>query len=143
MADLIINPALVGFVDRLNGIVPIPGFALEPVTAGQPCYPSFGNAEKLGLCDADDHEKSNCVGIFISGATAAGDPVFYAPNHSVIAVGALLLLAELYFTSDTAGKIRPYTDLAGTSGQNITSQLGFALDTQLLQLELFNVGIGL
>jgi hypothetical protein len=70
-------------------------------------------------------------GIALSPATAAGQPVVYAPPGSVVDLGATLGVSDLYILSSTAGAIAPITDLASNNFLTVIS-VGLTASTALV-----------
>ena len=97
--------------------IPGRGLAASNITAGAALYRLADDT--IGLCDADlTLISSTCIGIAVHGCLT-GQAIEWQNGGSItLGTTAALTVGETYFTSDTAGLIRPAADI--DSGDWIT-----------------------
>lgn len=109
MADLSITAAN---VDAAAGAVEEQGTAGATVTAGQVVYQDVSDSNKWKLADADALASAAAKGIALHGAS--DDQPLRIIVSGDLNPGATVVIGEVYCVSDTAGGIKPVSDLAST-----------------------------
>lgn len=139
MADLAPTAANVKLISgtKLQGISGV------AILAGQWLYADAGDSSKLKLADNNDGTAAHaaCVGMALSSAPGADQPVTYCPMQQgdVVDPGATVVKGMPYVLSKTAGAAHQVGDLA-TADNPITVILGVATETNRLAGCLFNSG---
>ncbi len=132
MADLSITTTAVipasgyGYFDGKSG---------EAITIGQVCF--LHTDSKLYLCDADETGETNVKGIALNAVAAANQPV-RVMTSGTLGLGAILTVAEFYFSSDTPGGIKPTADLDAGDKKSL---IGYATTTGNLVLHILNTDV--
>ncbi len=131
MADLSITAANVTWV---SGNPPIVTLAGETITAGQPIYDdgtgTWYKADANGVA-----AKQVATGLAIGGASAGGYFTRVGPG-TVVAIGATVVVGNLYFLSDTVGGI---ADAIPSIGNVVL--IGSATTTAQMKVLLTNTGV--
>jgi len=132
MADLTITTTAIipasgySYYDALGG---------EVITAGQVCF--LHTDGKLYLADADETGETTVKGIALNQIAAANQPI-RVMTGGTLAMGAILTVAEFYFSSDTPGGIRPTADLDTGDKKSL---IGYATTTGNLVLHILNTDV--
>ena len=135
MADLVISPADVvpASTSKMQT-----GLAGAAINAGQAVYVDAQDGGKIKLADKTAAATAGSVGIAISTADVAGQPVSYLPaNGGDLAVGAVAAAGETYVLS-TAGAVSPESDLVAT---DFVTYLGYGKDSNTISLMVKATGI--
>lgn len=133
MADITITAAS---VLKISGAT-YEGIAGATITAGQACYLDAADSNKIKLAQSDGTAEEAAVRGIALHASLAGQPIILQIS-GVIAIGATVVLGNLYCLSDTAGAICPSADV-GTS--EYMSLIGVANTTAQLTLNFLNSGV--
>lgn len=132
MAALSVTPAS---VLKISGSVSN-GAAGATVTAGQGAYfDAATNSYKPAQADGTAEEVA-AVGIFLNGA-ATGQPV-QVQTSGVVAIGATVVVGEVYAVGTGAGDILPHSELANP---NRVCLLAVGTTAAQLTLNIFNAGV--
>lgn len=133
MADLSITAASVVYV---SGSVDKSKNAGATITAGQTVYLD-SDTDTWKLCDSDSSATTAaCAGVALHGSLS-GQPLA-VQTDGVITIGATLVQGNPYYTSDTAGGIKPVADM---DADDYVCLLGVAISTTNLQLILNFPGV--
>lgn len=126
MADLIITEAAIA-PQSLNSSKTI--VAGEAISIGQPIYMDATDSNRGKVADKGTVAEADVIGLSISGAAAAGQPISYLPSGDVD-FGAILSAGETYVLS-SAGGISPVADLLSTE---YVSYIGYGKSSSLMGL---------
>ena len=139
MTALTITEANVSLVSAPSNAVLHGQLAAAAITIGQAVYLRDDGSWGLAQGDGTDVEAgSNDVGIALSRAAAAGQPISVARAEAILGFGAILTKGLFYIIGDTAGSIYPSAD-AGSGDK--TTLLGQAISTsQLKMIRSYNAG---
>lgn len=130
MADLSITVASVALITGTK----ITGTSGATLTAGMPIYIDSNNA--VQKCLNTTAALAACVGITLN-AALSGQPITYAAQGAIVAIGATVVVGAPYVVSANAGGIAPEADI----GTAFVTQIGRATTTARLQLDLIQYGV--
>lgn len=140
MADIVVSAAGVGAL----GATPIAnGTSGAAITIGQVVYSDATTSNQLKPALATGSSAaSRAVGIALTGASGAGQPVVYATGGLLNFIGTTFVVGQIYALSANAGFTCPVTDF--TSAVTLTDYacvIGVAITATQLQLSFVSSGV--
>ncbi len=139
MADYVINAS---FVAWISGERPVKAVAGESLTAGDILYRDFSDFKRLKKADSNEPPGADVIGLAL-GSASTGGPVWYAPRGCRINPGiGSADTGESIYLSETAGKMRPQSDVAvGVGSINKVVLLGLMENFGVMQFRPHNTGV--
>lgn len=108
--------------------------AAETITAGQWLYEA--SSTTVGVATNNDAAKDTVVGIALNGG-AADQPIVYAKHNSVVDIGAVATVSEVYLLS-TTGSMSPVADKATN---DYVSMVAYGMTSNNIRVWLTNMGV--
>lgn len=108
----------------------------EAVAIGQVVYREI-SSKKVKLANTSSSEKAAAIGVALTTATAADQPVIVAWSGTITGT-ATVVVGEPYFVSDTSGSVYPAADIGSA---DYLTFVGFGITATSFKLGILHSGV--